>query len=72
VGNYWKFDIGAERTVAAGAHWSFICLQTAAASFLRAWPGASDDVIRSAKDLDRGSNCAENRVSDTLCLPVVN
>ena len=55
-------------TYSCCALWPFICLQTAA-SFLRAWPGASDDVMRSVKDLDWGSNCAENSISDTLCLP---
>ena len=46
--------------------WSFICLQTAA-SLLRAWSGATDDVMRSV----RMSNCAEHSVSDTLCLRVL-
>ena len=59
------------RGYSCGAYWRFICRQTAA-SFPRAWTGASDDVMRSAKDLNRGSNCAENGVSDTLCLPVLN
>jgi len=41
------------------------------ASFGRAWSGASDDVMRSMRDLDRESNCAENSVSYTLHLITV-
>ena len=58
------------KAYSCGAHWPIICLQTAA-SFPSVWPGASDDVRRSVKDLDRGSNCAENGVSDTWYLITV-
>jgi hypothetical protein len=53
-------------------HTLALYLPATAASFPRVWPGASDDVMPSVKYLDRGSNCAENGVSDTLRLPVLN
>ena len=66
AGNYSKFDISAGRTVSAHTVALFICLQTAA-SFLHAWPGATDDIMRSVK-ASIGQAIVQKTVSVTLCV----